>query len=313
MMKYSVIIPLYNKSEYIRKSIDSVLSQTYCDLECIIVDDGSTDGSAEIADSYSAKYQNVRVIHQHNSGVAIARNNGVKESLGDYICFLDADDWWEHNFISTIDETITKFPDAGIYGTNYYYYKNRRGDVRINITTGFFDYFKEYSKNLQMPLTSSSVCVPKKIFLEMSGFKSELKFGEDFDLWARIALQYPTVFVNEPLAYYNQDVPINKRAVGNLIKPKHHFLWNIQYLSCYEEINSDLKILMDKLRISNMSLYYASNLYHNDSKRILDKVNWTEQKVLDKLYFKLPIAFAKFYNYFFSVGSLIKSVVNSLK
>ena len=146
-MRFSVVIPLYNKASYLCKSIESVISQAYNDFECIIVDDGSTDSSAEIADGYSAKYQNVRVVHQQNSGVAIARNKGVKESLGDYICFLDADDWWDPNFLLSVNETITKIPDAGIYGTNYYYYKHGKKEVRVNITTGVFDYFKEYSKN----------------------------------------------------------------------------------------------------------------------------------------------------------------------
>ena len=308
-MRFSVVIPLYNKAAYLCKSIESVISQAYNDFECIIVDDGSTDSSAEIADGYSAKYQNIRVVHQQNSGVAIARNKGVKESLGDYICFLDADDWWDPNFLLSINETITKIPDAGIYGTNYYYYKHGKKEVRVNIKTGVFDYFKEYSKNLQMPLTSSSVCVPKKIFIEMSGFNPKLKLGEDFDLWIRIALKYTTVFIEDPLAYYNQDVPVNKRTVGNLISPQNHILWNMNYLDEYENNNKILKKLLDNLRTYSMQEYYISDIYHNDSQIVLGKVDWTHQPYVIRLYYNSPIFVLRLYKKFRFFGSKLKSYI----
>ncbi len=305
-MKFSVIIPLYNKSAFLGKALNSVLSQTYKDYECIIVDDGSTDGSEKIADSYSAKYKNITVIHQFNSGVATARNNGVKVSSGEYVCFLDADDWWEDDFLYVVNDIIIKIPNAGIYGTNYYYFKNNKGHLRLDIKTGVFDYFNEYSKRLQMPLTSSSVCMPKNIFNEMSGFNPKLKLGEDFDLWVRIALKYPTVFINKPLAYYNQDIPVNQRAVGNLISPENHFLWNLNYLRNVEENNKDVKFLIDSLRVSNMLFYYASNLYHDKSKHILECVNWSKQSFHNKLYYKLPVSLARLHNCIYRLGSVIK-------
>jgi len=108
----SVIIPLFNKEVYIKKCIQSVLAQTYSNFELIIVNDGSTDGSLlkvlEFVDS------RISFLTQENSGVSIARNNGVSVSKHDYIAFLDADDWWEPTFLEEMKALVETFPDAGI-------------------------------------------------------------------------------------------------------------------------------------------------------------------------------------------------------
>ena len=91
-MRFSVIMPLYNKAPYVAKAINSVLSQTFNDYELIIMDDGSLDDSFDVATDAIKGYENCHVHYQQNSGVSIARNNAVAFSQGDYLCFLDADD-----------------------------------------------------------------------------------------------------------------------------------------------------------------------------------------------------------------------------
>lgn len=118
-MKFSVIIPLYNKAPYVAKAIRSVVEQSYKDYELIVVDDGSKDDSAEIASEAIEGCANCRLIKQENAGVSMARNNGVAVSQGLYLCFLDADDWWEPAFLEEMSKLIAEFPEAGIYGTNY--------------------------------------------------------------------------------------------------------------------------------------------------------------------------------------------------
>lgn len=114
-MRFSVIIPLYNKAPYVKKALDSVLSQTFKDYELIIVDDGSTDESYIIAkESLEGTKVNYRLIQQENAGVSTARNNGVTASRGDFICFLDADDWWAQTFLEKMNSFINDYPDAGI-------------------------------------------------------------------------------------------------------------------------------------------------------------------------------------------------------
>lgn len=118
-MRFSVIMPLYNKASYVAKAIESVLAQTFHDYELIVVDDGSMDDSAVVAQKAIEGHENCRLVQQVNAGVSIARNNGVAVSNGDFLCFLDADDWWEPTFLKEMSGLIDEFSDAGIYGTGY--------------------------------------------------------------------------------------------------------------------------------------------------------------------------------------------------
>ena len=98
---FSVIIPLYNKSHTIERALKSVLNQTYKNFEAIIVDDGSTDNGIEIVNKYTSDAR-IKILKQKNQGVSIARNEGVKNSLYQYIAFLDADDEWEKDYLETV-------------------------------------------------------------------------------------------------------------------------------------------------------------------------------------------------------------------
>lgn len=104
----SVIVPVYNTGKYLRKCVDSLLEQTYSDVEIILVDDGSTDESPAICDDYAAKHKNVAVIHQANSGVSRARNRGLEAMHGEYVCFVDSDDYVEKNYIEALLDALEK-------------------------------------------------------------------------------------------------------------------------------------------------------------------------------------------------------------
>ena len=91
-LKLSIIIPVYNVAEWLSETVDSILAQTFRDFELVLVDDGSTDGSGELCDQYAAGDNRIRVIHQKNAGVSVARNVGVAAARGDYIGFTDSDD-----------------------------------------------------------------------------------------------------------------------------------------------------------------------------------------------------------------------------
>ena len=140
-MTFSVIIPLYNKAPYIEKALQSIVDQTFKDFEIIVVDDGSRDGSMEIAEqSLLRSTFPYRLICQANSGVSVARNNGVAQSQGDYLCFLDADDWWAPTFLEEMFGLIDEFPNAGIYGTNYTIVNETKHKTRvapIGVVPGF--------------------------------------------------------------------------------------------------------------------------------------------------------------------------------
>lgn len=307
-MRFSVIVPLYNKGPYLSKALASVIAQTFRDFELIVVDDGSTDDSFKVA-QYILKDADVKhqLIRQENAGVSTARNNGVMAASGDYICFLDADDWWAPSFLERMDWLILEYPDAGIYGTNYYVVKN--GRQRICVTTaqtGYINYCRTYAEKLQMPLWTGAVSIPRPVFRETGGFKPHLKLGEDFDLWIRIALSHKVAFLDEPLSYYFQDSDPVWRGTGHLTDPKVHMLWNLDYLSEEEKKNPDYKQLIDNLRTYSLLPYYLSDRYRKDAKQELAKVDWRKQPRKTRSLYRSPVWLLKLRRRFLKTGSRIK-------
>lgn len=319
-MKFSVIVPLYNKAAYVAKAISSILVQTFTDFEIIIVDDGSKDNSAAIAKQAIEGQGHCRLIQQENAGVSVARNNGVAVSHGDFLCFLDADDWWETTFLEEMDKLIKDFPDAGIYGTNYTIVnetKRKTGIATIGVESGFekgyINYCQVYAKTLAMPLWTGAVCMPRRVFDEMDGFPKGIKLGEDFLLWIRVALKYKVAFLNKPLAYYNQDVDAANRGIGRLHKPEEHMLWNVGFLADEEKTNSDYKRLVDKLRTYGLMPYYLSKEYHEAAKRVLGEVDWSKQPRTVMRRYKKPLFVLRIRNRIKVWGSFIKTKLKSIK
>ena len=312
-MRFSVIMPLYNKASYVAKAIESVLAQTFRDFELVIVDDGSQDGSAEVASKAIEGSRNCRLIQQDNSGVSVARNKGVAASQGDFLCFLDADDWWEPTFLEEMDQLVANYPEAGIYGANYTIVNETRHKTRVasvgvesGFEQGYINYCQAYAKTMYMPLWTGAVCVPRSVFDEMHGFPEGIKLGEDFLLWIRIALNYKVAFLNKPLAYYNQDVDGANRGVGRLHNPKEHMLWNLDFMADEEKNNADLKQLLDNLRTFSLMPYLLSKEYSEETRGELDKVDWTKQpENVTKLY-HMPL-------FLLRVVQAVRRVVSSLK
>lgn len=129
-MILSIVIPIYNKSTYLKKCVDSIINQKYDDLEIILVDDGSSDDCPRICDEYQSNYPNIKTIHQTNQGLSEARNKGLSQSGGQYIWFIDADDYIEANSVETIVALIKQYkPDIiAINACKVYDYKNTVSD-----------------------------------------------------------------------------------------------------------------------------------------------------------------------------------------
>ena len=283
-MKFSVIIPLYNKAPYVAKTIGSVLAQTFTDYELVIMDDGSKDSSFEVAKNAIEGHSQCHLYKQENTGVSMARNNAVALSHGDCLCFLDADDWWDPTFLEEMSNLIADFPEAGIYGTNYTIVNETKHKTRVaplglepGFEKGYINYCQVYARTLAMPLTSISVAIPRIVFDELGGFPRGIKLGEDFLLWIRIALKYKVAFLNKPLAYYNQDVDVANRGIGHLHQPKQHMLWNLDFLDEEEKVNPDYKQLIDNLRTYSLFQYFISREFHNAAEQELAKVDWEKQ------------------------------------
>ncbi len=217
MVLVSVIISLYNKKEYIGRTIQSVLDQTISDFEIIVVDDGSVDGSSDVVKSFHDN--RIQLFRQKNQGVSIARNNGVKKADADFIAFLDADDEWLPNHLGTLLKLRNKYPDAGAFTTAYRILeaggKIRSPNYQAIPAPPFEGLIPNYFKSAALgdsPMNSSSIGIPKNIFNEFGGFPEGAWWGEDTDLFGKIALKYPIAFSWEIGAVYHWDA--NNRVCG---------------------------------------------------------------------------------------------------
>jgi glycosyltransferase involved in cell wall biosynthesis len=205
----SVVIPLYNKELYIKRTIDSVLSQTFPNFECIIVD-SSDDSSTDIVRTYS----DPRIIHcisKPRTSHSNARNVGAQKTKSDLIAFIDADDEWTSGHLEALFTLYTHYPDAGLYVTPYIKIRDN-GSQKVMIFAeippppweGYISrYFRACSRG-DVPIHSSSCAIRKRVFAEIGGFDENIStVGEDQHLWARIALHYPIGFTwNGPVIYH---------------------------------------------------------------------------------------------------------------
>ena len=223
--KVSVVIPLYNKAPYIKRAINSILSQTVQDFEIIVINDGSIDGGEKIVEEYCDS--RIHLINQENKGVSVARNKGVEASSSDLIAFLDSDDEWLPEFLETILRLREIHPKAGIYSTailNCYPLKKKRQESYTCIPSQCYGIDDGYEGIVHKPFLcaaiggvfpgqTSSISIPKSIFLETGGFMDGCKMGEDLDLFARICLFHDYVHSTKPLAkYIHED---NNSATAN--------------------------------------------------------------------------------------------------
>jgi len=306
---FSIIIPLYNKEKYIAKTIESVLCQKYSNYELLIINDGSTDNSINAVKNFSDS--KIRIIQQKNQGVSTARNNGIRAAKYDYITFLDADDWWHPDFLLQMKNLIEKYTDAGIYGSKYYWVKNGKERISqnglVDDYTGYINYFQAYLHAWYMPLSSISTVIRKSVLIKLNGFKPNLKFGEDFDLWIRIALYYKIAYVNCGLAYYNQDVEKSNRALGKRIwKPENHYIFNLEYLEETESTNPELRKLLDGLRVRALIRYRLAGKYRSETRIILNKVDFSRQSKYYQRIYRWPLIVIKLYFSVKKTGSFIK-------
>jgi glycosyltransferase involved in cell wall biosynthesis len=211
----SVVIPAYNSAKSICRAIDSILAQSYCDYEIIVIDDGSTDNTAAIVSGYGSQ---VNYIYEENSGVCVARNAGVKAANGQWIAFLDHDDQWSPEKLARQMEIVENNSDLRWCTTNYFQDDGSRctpvcDPEKVASNLSDRDYFESYfvaaGKRI-IRIMPTTIMIRTDVFDEVGGFDPELRRSEDTDLWCRIALRYPRIgCVPEPLAtrFLNISVP----------------------------------------------------------------------------------------------------------
>jgi len=191
----SVIIPTYNRGWVLKEAVESVLAQDFGDYELIVVDDGSTDNSQEILQSYQ---QDLIVLRQSNRGVSAARNRGIAEASGQLVAFLDSDDLWLPNKLSHQVGFFNTNPDAVIHQTQEIWIRN---GVRVNPKERHHKFSGMiFERSLALCLVSpSAVMIKKSVFDTVGLFDQRLPACEDYDLWLRISCRYPVYLEDSPL------------------------------------------------------------------------------------------------------------------
>ncbi len=206
---FCVVMPLWNKEATVARAIRSVLAQTVRDWELIVVDDGSTDGSAaEVARFDDPR---IRLVHQANAGVSAARNRGIQEARAGWVAFLDADDEWLAGFLEHVVALQGRFTDCAVCATRYFYAfpgKGMRAARILGLDTSMSaqvlkDYFSVAAASAP-PLCSSAVVVKRAVLEGIGGFPLGVISGEDLLTWARLAVRGPIAYDPEPLAIFWQ-------------------------------------------------------------------------------------------------------------
>jgi glycosyltransferase involved in cell wall biosynthesis len=197
MIQFSVVIPLYNKANYIQSCLESVLKQTHKEFEVILVNDGSTDGSEAVVERFQDS--RIRLVHQENKGASAARNKGVSLAKHEWIALIDADDYWYPNHLEELQNTIEQFPKADVVCNNYEillekdYVKHPTFSIEYPLKAQYIeDYFKG---SLIDPIAwTSALSFTSSIFKKVGEFDTNIKSGQDIDLMVKFGLAATIAF-----------------------------------------------------------------------------------------------------------------------
>lgn len=262
-MKFSIIIPIYKVERFLHECVDSVLTQTYTDYEIILVDDGSPDNCPRICDEYEQKDSRIKVIHQDNAGIACARNTGIKRSKGEYVVFIDSDDFFISNdFLAELDKHCELNVDVVQYGYNKFYSQQNKyiiGEIppahKMAIP----------SEMLSSALKANAYCgcawtkaVRRELVIGHDlYFKPGMVAGEDIDWFLNVLLAASSISsINSPFVAYRQRE--NSASHAPKIISLVNNLWILQKWTGVIEKLEDSELA--RLLRGVMAYYYANDL-----------------------------------------------------
>jgi glycosyltransferase involved in cell wall biosynthesis len=286
MPRFSVIIPLYNKENYILNALESVFSQSFTDFELIVVSDCSIDRSLEIVQA--CQDPRIRIIeHPKNKGLAASRNTGIKAAQTNYMAFLDADDVWKPSFLEKIDFLIRKYPSAALFATNYEVLlkNNKRYHIDFNITNSaqhaLISNFFECNLT-QTTYIPSGFCVVKSVFEDIGFYNEDISYSEDVDFNIRANSKYKLAYYNEALVVYTMDSEnqITQTSIKGKIIPDY------DYFEALFANRADIKKYLDYQRYIKAKLFKLSDdrkTYLNLKKKIDFKNLTFKQRILIRL------------------------------
>lgn len=200
-MLISIITPTYNREAFLPAAIESVLAQSYKEFELIIVDDGSTDNSRELINTYAEKDSRVRYLYQENQRQSVARNYALSIAKGDFICFLDSDNYWPHDKLEKSLKAFEQYPDADIVYGDCITIDEQGSELHRNN-------MRRYSGKIAALLlkdnfvSMNTTMTRRKCFNEMGGMSGKRRVADDYDLWLKFSARYRFQYIPDFLAYY---------------------------------------------------------------------------------------------------------------
>lgn len=216
MLKLSVIVPVYKAEKYLKRCLDSILGQTYRNIEVILVDDGSPDNCPQICEQYQKADKRVQVIHQPNAGVAVARNSGMEIATGDYLTFVDSDDYLEKEMYISMVQVIEKYHCDVVMCDCVKEFKDHTELYTHDIRPGYYDRTqlrKEYyphllmMENVEYPATiSNCLCVfknKKNVNTPFIEYEQGIRYSEDLLFGARLMRQAESFYYMKGKGYYH--------------------------------------------------------------------------------------------------------------
>lgn len=222
--KVSVVIPTYNRADKVRKSVESVLAQSFKDLEVVVVDDGSSDETGQTLNHDFG--DRIRYYFQHNQGVSVARNKGIEEARGEWIAFLDSDDLWEQEKLEYQFKALDRFgAQCGACYTDVKFFNHSETRTMFQLAEGNYRHEEEMGVNTDvlrllvkpggagMVVCLSSFLARRDVIRKMGGFDTGLLYSQDSEFMFRLAMLTGFCYVNRPLVSFDRS-PVEDRHVG---------------------------------------------------------------------------------------------------
>ena len=197
----TIITPTFNRASFLSMAIDSVLSQTFPDFELIIIDDGSTDNSCEVIDAYQQKDDRIVYIYQQNQGQSVARNRGLAEARGKFICFLDSDNAWVPEKLEVCLQAFERYPEADVVYGDFIIIDADGKELGVNRMRRFSgritaQLLRDNFVSMNTTMTRASC------FHELGGFSEDERYAEDYELWLRLSTRFSFRYLPEILGFY---------------------------------------------------------------------------------------------------------------
>ena len=308
--KISVVIPVYNCEDFLTECLDSLVNQTFTDFEVLCINDGSTDNSLDILEEYQRRDARFQVVSQDNSGPAVARNTGIDLAHGDYILFLDSDDWLELDTLEKLYKTACSndFPELVLFNAVEHYRNNVTRDriyhIHASKDTDFDNFSFDYDNNINLVMNGYHiVCTKlhKKAFLDEHDirFKSYGQF-EDIYFHIKSMISARHISYNEGIFYHYRRTEEDSRQNTSISTDKSFVLFNI-----FEEVEELLKenSLCEKLDINfiRFKVNETYNIFNNikeEYREDLYKLTYDEfirMKLSDEDILRLPLNHQVFY------------------